>query len=335
MRARQRAAIVAAMVGVAVLALAASGESSTSSQLRVALVESAGATSAGSIERPAHLQFVRSVHELGLVGRIFEVPPGQDPVALLARLARRHYDLTVVNIATPEQPRLAAAAAAALPRVRLLFPGLSTAMLSPRPPNVAGYVFRTEEASYLAGYLAGGFESARPGAHVVSSVGGVPGPNLDRFITAYRAGALKADPGVEVLNDYSYDFVAAPKCRRIALDQIEQGSRVVFDVAGSCGEGALEAAIDRSVWGIGVDTDHAALGRHILTSVVKRDGVALQVALRAFKAGQLPPSGTTSLGLREGAVALGKISPAVPLRLVREVARLRAAIARGTLHVVS
>jgi basic membrane protein A len=333
--ARQRAAIVAAMVGVAALALAAPGESSTSRQLRVALVESAGATSVGGIERPTHLQFVRSVHELGLAGRIFEVPPGQDPVALLTRLARRHYDLTIVLYATPDQPQLAAAAAAAVPGTRLLFPGLSTATLSPRPPNVAGYVFRTEEASYLAGYLAGGFGKERSGAHVVSAVGGVPGPIVDRFIKAYRAGAQKADPRVEVLKDYSYDFAGAPKCRRIALDQIEKGSRVVFDVAGACGEGALQAAIGRSVWGIGVDTDHASLGPHILTSVIRRDGVALQIELRAFKTGQLPASGTTSLGLREGAVALGRISPAVPLRLVREVARLRAAIARGTLHVVA
>jgi basic membrane protein A len=323
------------MVGAAVLALATPSGSSAPRQLRVALVESAGAMSPGNIERPTHLEFVRSVHELGLAGRIFEVPPGQDPVALLTRLARRHYDLTVVDIATPDQPRLAEAAAAAAPGARLLFPGLSTARLSSRPPNVAGYVFRTEEASYLAGYLAGGFGRDRSGAHVVSAVGGVPGPIVDRFINAYRAGAQKADPRIEVLKDYSYDFAAAGKCRRIALDQIEEGSRVVFDVAGACGEGALQAAIGRSVWGIGVDSDHASLGPHILTSVIRRDGVALQIALRAFKTGQLPASGTTSLGLREGAVALGKISPVVPLRLVREVARLRAAIARGTLQVVS
>ena len=45
------------------------------------------------------------------------------------------------------------------------------------------------------------------------------------------------------------------KCHETALNQIQQGSRVVFQVAGGCGLGALQAAKENKVWGIGVDAD--------------------------------------------------------------------------------
>jgi basic membrane protein A and related proteins len=331
--ARQRAAIVAAIVGVAVLALAASSASSTPKRLRVVLVDSPGITSAPGLGQGTTNGFRRAVRDLGLSGKVVVIGPGQDAVAQLTQLARQHYDLIVVNLVTPDLPRVVAAVSAVAPKARLLVPG--SVPLATQGPNVTRYDFRVEEASYLAGYLAGAIGRTRSGPHVVSSVGGIPGPGLDRFIDAYDAGARKADPRVTSLTDYSYDFASATKCRRIALDQIAHGSRVVFDVAGACGEGALQAAIAHSVWGVGVDFDHASLGPRILTSVVKREGVAIQIELRAFVEGRLPRGGTTSLGLREGAVALGRISPAVPAAIVREVALLRAAIVRGTLRVVA
>ena len=64
--------------------------------------------------------------------------------------------------------------------------------------------------------------------------------------------------------DYSQDFVAQDKCKEIALNQIAQGSQVVFQVAGGCGLGALDAAKAEGVWGIGVDRDQAFLASHIL-----------------------------------------------------------------------
>ena len=56
------------------------------------------------------------------------------------------------------------------------------------------------------------------------------------------------------------------KCKEIALNQIPQGSQVVFQVAGQCGLGALDAAKEKGVQGIGVDADQAYLGPQVLTS---------------------------------------------------------------------
>ena len=72
------------------------------------------------------------------------------------------------------------------------------------------------------------------------------------------------------MNDYSQDFVDQAKCKEIALNQIAPGSVVVFQVAGGCGLGALDAAKEKNVWGIGVDADQSFLGAQILTSATKK-----------------------------------------------------------------
>ena len=59
------------------------------------------------------------------------------------------------------------------------------------------------------------------------------------------------------MNAYSNDFNDAAKCKEIALDQIPQGSDVVFQVAGDCGLGALDAACEKDVTAIGVDADQS------------------------------------------------------------------------------
>ena len=76
-------------------------------------------------------------------------------------------------------------------------------------------------------------------------------------------------PNVKTLNAYSNDFNDAAKCKEIALDQISQGSDVVFQVAGDCGLGALDAACEKNVTAIGVDADQSAQGDCVLTSALK------------------------------------------------------------------
>jgi basic membrane protein A len=163
---------------------------------------------------------------------------------------------------------------------------------------------------------------------VISSVGGQKQPPVDRFIAGYQAGAKAADPGIKLLNDYSQDFSDQAKCKTIALNQIEQGSGAVFQVAGGCGLGALDAAKEKGVWGIGVDADQSFLGPHILTSAVKRVDTAVFVAIKRvvdsnFKGGNL------TFGLKDNGVGIGKISPRVPKADVAKVNQIRADIISG------
>ena len=156
--------------------------------------------------------------------------------------------------------------------------------LKDKPKNVEGLLFKEQEAGYLAGYLAGLWAKDND-AKTVSTVGGQKIPPVDHYIAGFQAGAKKAFPGIETLNGYSQDFVDQAKCKEIALDQIAKGSKVVFQVAGGCGLGALDAAKEKGVQGIGVDADQAYLGDHILTSALKKVDVAVFEAIKRAQDG--------------------------------------------------
>src|SRR5207244_11438629 len=108
------------------------------------------------------------------------------------------------------------------------------------------------------------------GGNAMSGGGGIPLPPVKQFFAGYAPGAKKCVPGINVKIDYSGSFTEQDKCKALALNQIAAGSKAVFNVAGPCGFGTLNAAKEKGVWGIGVDVDQSYLGPHILTSAVKR-----------------------------------------------------------------
>jgi len=137
------------------------------------------------------------------------------------------------------------------------------------------------------------------------------------------------------LNTYTDDFVDPVKGRSVALSKIAKGSRVVFQVAGTCGLGALEAASERGIWGIGVDVDQSHLGRHILTSAVKRLDVAVFDTIGEVVRGKFETGRTSRFSLRNGGVGLGTISAAVPRSLKAEIDDVRAQIVAGKIPIAS
>jgi basic membrane protein A and related proteins len=107
---------------------------------------------------------------------------------------------------------------------------------------------------------------------------------------------------------YSQNFLDQALCKTVAENQIAAGSRVVFAVAGPCGNGALEAAKERKRWGIGVDTDQSFLGPHILTSAVKRVDTGIFLAVKGAKEGRFKGGKDLVFNLKNGGVSLGKFS---------------------------
>src|SRR6185436_7843640 len=103
-------------------------------------------------------------------------------------------------------------------------------------------------------------------------------------------------------------FVDQAKCKEIALDQISQGSKVVFQVAGQCGLGALDAAKEKGVQGIGVDADQSYLGPHILSSALKKVDVAVLDAIKRAQAGDFKGGTNVIATVKNGGVGIGKIS---------------------------
>ena len=174
--------------------------------------------------------------------------------------------------------------------------------------NVEGLTYATEENSYLVGCLAAKL-AARERVRNIGVVGGVKIPPVDTFLAGYRAGAQRCVRGTRVQIGYSQDFIDAAKCKAVAENQIDAGARVIFNVAGPCGLGALEAAKERNRWGIGVDKDQSFLGNHILTSAVKRVDVGIFLAVRGAKTGKgYRRGGDLVFNLKNNGVSLGKIS---------------------------
>jgi basic membrane protein A len=302
------------------------GTTTAESGLKVGLVTDVGGLNDRGFNHLAYLGVQQAKSRLGADFRVFLSNASSDYVPNLTKFAQQHYDITI-GVGFTEADAIDTAATK-FPKENFAIVDVDQTTEKHKPPNLLGLLFKEQEVGYLAGYLAALEEKRRPGKDVIGSVGGQKQPPVDRFIAGYQAGAKAADPGITVLNGYSQDFTDQQKCKEIALDQIARGAGVVFQVAGGCGLGALEAAKQKSVWGIGVDADQSFLGPHILTSAVKRVDTAVYLAVKSVKDGKFK-GGNVVYGLKDNGVALGKISPKVPKAEVTKVQQIRADIIAG------
>ena len=243
--------------------------------------------------------------QLGAEGRVLLSKSNADYVPNLSTLGQQQYDMIVsVGFRMGDATNTVAGK---FPNSNFAIVDFSATALKDKPTNVEGLLFKEQEAGYLAGYLAGLWAKDN-NAKVVSTVGGEKIPPVDHYIAGFQKGAADANPGIKTLNGYSQDFVDQAKCKEIALDQIAQGSKVVFQVAGQCGLGALDAAKEKSVQGIGVDADQGYLGPHILTSALKKVDVAVFQAVKRAQADNFKGGTDVIATVANGAVGYGKLS---------------------------
>jgi basic membrane protein A len=203
--------------------------------------------------------------------------------------------------------------------------------------NIEGLTYATQQNSYLIGCMAAMVTKAAKGKQVIGVVGGIKIPPVDIFLAGYEAGAKKCVKGTTVLKGYSQDFVKQDLCKNVAENQIQAGAHVVFAVAGLCGLGALSAAKDHGIWGVGVDRDQSFLGTYILTSAVKRVDTGVFNAIKAAKAGKFKGGSNAVFNLKNKGVALGKISPKLKGKLrtqiLAKIAVLQKQIIAGKIKV--
>jgi basic membrane protein A and related proteins len=245
--------------------------------------------------------------DLGVEGRVLISKSNGDYIPNLTTLAQQQFDLIVsVGFLMGDATNTVSSK---LPNAKFAIVDFPATGLKDKPKNVEGLLFKEQEAGYLAGYLAGLWAKDN-NAKVISTVGGQKIPPVDHYIAGYQAGAKAAFPGIKTLNAYSQDFVDQAKCKEIALDQIAQGSKVVFQVAGQCGLGALDAAKEKGVQGIGVDADQGYLGEHILTSALKKVDVAVFDAIKRAQDGSFKGGTDVIHSVENEGVGIGKIGPA-------------------------
>jgi basic membrane protein A and related proteins len=300
---------------------------------KIGLVTDIGGLNDRGFNSLANQGLEQAASEMGVETRVLESKSDADYIPNLSTLAEEGYNLIIsVGFLMGEATHQAAEA----------FPDTSFAIVdfayggegcedtnSCELPNLQGLVFKEQETGYLVGYLAGLVTES----NTISSVGGIKIPPVDRFIAGFQKGATDANPDVKTLNGYSEDFVDQAKCKEVALDQIAEGSDVVFQVAGGCGLGALDAASEEGVWGIGVDADQAFLGEHVLTSALKRVDQAVYQTIDAVVAGSFTGGGVSVFGLAEEGVGLGEVSPNAPQDAVDQTLEQIPAVISGEIEV--
>jgi len=285
-----------------------SGAQATPEQkkIKVGIITDIGGLNDRSFNQLANEGLERAKSELGIEGRALTSKSNADYVPNLSTLAQQRYDL-VIGVGFLMADAISTVATK-FPNTNFAIIDFPQAGLKGKPANVRGLLFKEAEAGYLAGTLAALYTKDKGGDQVISSVGGQKIPPVDAYIAGYQAGAKEANPQIKTLNGYSQDFVKQDLCKELALNQISEGSQVVFQVAGGCGLGALDAAKEKSMQGIGVDADQAYLGAHVITSALKKVDVAVFDTVKQVQDGSFKGGEDTIFDVKSGGVGLGKVS---------------------------
>ena len=306
-----------------------SGSSSSASsgkKIKVGLVTDIGGLNDRSFNFLANKGLQDAQKQLGIQGRVLISKSNADYIPNLTTLAQQKYDLVIaVGFLMADAVDTVASK---FPNVKFAIIDSPAAGLKHKPKNVQGLLFKEQEAGYLVGYLSGLYAKDNGGS--LSSVGGQKIPPVDHYIAGFQAGAKKADPSVKTLNGYSQDFVDQAKCKEIALDQISKGAKVVFQVAGQCGLGAIDAAKEKSMQAIGVDADQSYLGSQVLTSALKKVDVAVLKEIKAVQDGTYKGGSDTLNTVANNGVGIGKIS-AAGQKYAAKVQSIQKQLAAGTI----
>ncbi len=274
--------------------------------IKVGLVTDIGGLNDRSFNQLANDGLERAKSELGVEGRVLTSESDADYVPNLSTLAQQKFDLVIgVGFLMSDSINTVATK---FPDTNFAIIDFPQGGLKDKPANVRGLLFKENEAGYLAGYLAALVVKDKGGDQVISSVGGQKIPPVDGYIAGYQAAAKEVTADMKTLNDYSQDFVDQAKCKEIALNHIAEGAQVVFQVAGQCGLGALDAAKEKGVLGIGVDADQGYLGDHMLTSAQKKVDVAVFDTAKAVQDGSYKGGEDQIFDLKSEGVGLGKLN---------------------------
>ena len=204
------------------------------------------------------------------------------------------------------------------------------------PPNLVALEFKEHEGSFLVGALAGLLTKTGK----VGFVGGMEIPLIKKFEAGYRAGALAANPKVEVLVKYAGTtgtaFKDPTKGKELGLAEYNQGADIIFHASGSTGLGVFEAAREKGRLAIGVDSDQQAEAPgFILTSMVKHVETSVFDTIQELKEGRWQ-GGIREFGLKEDGVGWvydDHNQALVPDHVKAQVDSLKAEIVAGRIVV--
>ena len=196
--------------------------------------------------------------------------------------------------------------------------------------NVACLTFAQEQCSYLVGLVAGYMTQSK----VVGYVQGMVSDSMNLFGIGFITGVLEACPDATVLQYNANNFGDIAGGATAAKNFITQGADVIYHAAGGTGMGVLNTCEEEKVWGIGVDSDQAAvLGlNYCLSSALKDAGAGAVDIAKAVKAGTFE-GGVHHYTLADGAIDIATTGDHIPADVLEKVEAAKAAIIAGQFTV--
>ena len=328
-------------LGVAVLILAllvACGGSSApaAKTYNIGLVTDIGGLNDKSFNYLANLGLEKAKGEFKFKSSVIESKSGDDYVPNLTNFASKNYDLVIA---------VGFLMAQAVGTVSGQFPNIHFAIIDGagtdakfndlKHSNVQSLYFKEQDAGAMVGALAGLLEKqgkAVKNKHVIGAVGGISIPPVDRYIAGYKWAATMYDPSVKVLIGYSNDFTDPAKCKGVAQNQISGNADILFQVAGGCGLGVLQAAGQAHVYSIGVDADQKDADPSVIASALKKVDVATYTAIKNVVTGSFQGGALTFSIANDGAgYAIDNFPGGLPADIKTELDSFAAKIKAGTL----
>ena len=198
-----------------------------------------------------------------------------------------------------------------------------------------------EESAYLAGVVAGmlTLDTSIPNVNdqkIIGAVGGDQDPVIDAFMFAYANGAKSIDPEIVMEKKYLGDWVDTAKGKQATLQLFDMGADIVFQIAAAAGMGVLQAAGERGLYSIGVDTNQNDLvPGHVVASDIKDIGLAITNIYATIKDGTYQPGQVLNYGLATKGVdvVFEGNGDVLPQAIITKVNEIRQQIIDGTLKV--
>ena len=177
-------------------------------------------------------------------------------------------------------------------------------------PNVQMIGYKANESDFLAGALAALVSETG----VIGFVGGMESPVIHDFLVGYILGAQYVNPDIKVCVSYIGSYTDAAKAKDLGVADINNGADVLHQVAGSAGNGYLEAAFEAGKYGLGVDADQYAafkeakpeLAKSIITSSLKDVGESLYRVVGSMVDGTYAWAEQIWFGMPEGCAGIAE-----------------------------
>jgi basic membrane protein A len=318
---------------------------STAAAFNVCQVTDTGGIDDNSFNQTAWKGVLDAEAELGVKGRFLESQAETDYEANINSLVGGDCDVIItVGFLLGDATKKAALAN---PDQRFSIVDFA---YDPTVPNILGQVYSTDEAAFLAGYLAAGMTKTG----TLGTFGGINIPPVTIFMDGFVRGANHYNSvkgtDVKVLGWnvdtreglFTNNFESLDDGRAFAQNLYDEGADIILPVAGPVGLGSAALANEvgpKKLMIIGVDADLYGTdpqnGRVYLTSVTKRmDATVLAVVKSAM-------DGSFQGGVLTGTLANGGVDLApfhdrdadVPAELKAELDALRAGIIDGSIKV--